>query len=201
MPLRLLSIEKEATFQGKTERWSNVYCYDTNVSTASEMTALVNAVVALEQPIHGTVVAFKRARIYTRQGLNAGDPGNMYHVQELTAAGTATYPGPYPLYRELAVLIKLPMARKVFAGGQLGRQRSLKKWYHPCTSFHLSSTGIMEGTATIGTVAAYTTLMSGIQVPVSGSQLVSPYGDPPNAAGQIHGYLEHRQFPRGRKES
>lgn len=202
MPLRLVTIEKETSFQGRTERFSNQYCYDTSVSTAAEMTALINAIVGLEQPIHCTTVSFKRGRIFTRAGLNgAGDPGNMYHVLDLTAAGTLPLVSTLPLYRELAYLLKFPLPRKVLAGGALGRQRSLKKWIHPCSSSGMG-TGPVDGSQPITPVPGFlTTYLSGIQVPVAGSQLCSPDGTLPNAAGQVHQYLEHRQFPRGRKES
>jgi hypothetical protein len=202
LALRLVAIEKESTFQGHTERWSNVYCYDTAVSTAAEMTGLINAIVAAEQPVHATSVSFKRGRIYTRQGLNGpGDSGVMYHVLELTAVGTAAIVGSLTFYKELAILIKFPLPRKNLGGGALGRQRSLKKWIHPCTSSGIG-TGPMDGSQPLSPVPSqYTTYGSAIQVPVAGSQLVSPDGTLPNAAAVVHPYVEHRQFPRGRKET
>lgn len=201
MALRLISVEKSTGFQGKTERWSNVYCYDTPASTSAELSALADALVALETPVHATNVTITRVRIYTREGLNGpGDPGNMYFVKDYTTAGTLPIVGAQPMYKEQAILCKFPLPRKVLGGGALGRQRSLKKWLHPC-----SSSGWGTGPATgefTGTAPSYlTTYLSGIQVPVSGSQLVSPDGTLPSGAGTVHPYWEHRQFPRGRKET
>lgn len=201
MALRLISVEKETPFQGRTERWSNVYCYDTPATTSAELAALADAVVAAETPVHTTDVQFKRVRIYTRQGLNgSGDPGNMYLVRDYTSFGTLPIVGTLPLYNELALLVKFPLPRKTLGGGALGRQRSLKKWIHTCSSSGMG-TGNVEGSSPFTTISYITTYASAIQVPVTGSQLVSPDGTPPSGAGTLHPWLEHRQFPRGRKET
>lgn len=203
MSLRFVAIEKEMTFQGRTERWSNVYCFDTNAADETAYAALVTGVVNAEKPVHASNVSFKKGRVYTTSGLNGiTDPGNMYYVTDLTAVGTGVNSGSGAMYRECAVLVKWPLPRKVGLLGSLGRQRSLKKWIHPGAGLSLTTNEI-EGTAALSSTAKapFVTYASAVQVPVSGSQIVSPDGTLPNAAAQIHNYLEHRQFPRGRKES
>lgn len=203
MALRFVAIEKEAAFQGRTERWSNVYCYETTADSPTAYQTLINAVVAAEQPVHGSTVSFKRARVFTTSGLNGVlDTGNMYFVAELTGAGSMTDAGTVSVYRECAVLLKWPLPRKVGLLGQLGRQRSLKKWIHTFAAGPLSAAaanGISQITG--GLATPFNTYANSVQNPVAGSSLVSPDGTAPNGTPVVHPWLEHRQFPRGRKES
>lgn len=202
MSLMFVAIEKEASFQGRTERWSNVYCYESSASTESAYQALITGVLNAERPVHANTVSFKLARIYTTEGLNGlTDPGSMLAAAELSVVGTGVNSGTGQCYRECAVLVKWPLPRKQFTFS-VGRQRSLKKWIHMCGTLALSSAN-MEGTSQIvGTaLTPFATYASAVRVPASGSLLSSPDGTPSTDNAIVHPWVEHRQFPRGRKET
>lgn len=201
MARRIISIEKEATFQGKTERWSNAYCYETAATTDAEYSTLIDAIVAAERPVHAPQVSFKRASVYTTQGLNGpADLGSMYFVKDLSVVGTAIASGGGTMYREAAVLVKWPLPRKQKATG-LGRQRSLKKWIHTCSVMGFN-TAVNQGTEALTSTekGPFMTYAASIGGPVTGTTLVAPDGTPPSGVAQVHDYLEHRQFKRGRKK-
>jgi hypothetical protein len=201
MPKRFVSVEKESTFQGRTERWSNVYCYEMPTVTVAAHEAIQDAVLAAERPVHGPNVTFKRTRVFTTEGLNTGDDGIMYSIMERNAAGTGTNSGSGSMYKEAACLVKWPLPRKTLPLGGLGRQRSLKKWIHPCSILAftaLEATG--EQALTTTAKAPFVTYAAAVRTPTGGS-LVSPAdGAEPSDTAIVHPYLEHRQFPRGRKE-
>lgn len=202
MPLRMVAVEKEATFQGRTERWSNVYCYDMADVSISAQEALQDAVVAAERPVHATSVTFKRTRLFTTEGLNLGDSGIMYSIMERNTPGTMGATGTGSFYKECAVLIKWPLPRMVKALGGLGRQRSLKKWIHMGGGGPLSASE-MTGEVALGSTAKapFLTYAAAVRTP-NGAKLVSPAdGAEPSDTAIVHPWLEHRQFPRGRKEN
>lgn len=201
MALRYFSISKETTFEGRTERFANVYLYEMSSTTTASLNAQIDALIAAERPVHSTTVNFVEARAYTTFGLNGiTDPGSTFVVRPITGTpGTAADSASW--YRELAFLCKWELPRKVGLLGALGRQRSLKKWLHTCSSFGIPSAG-QAGTGTIGTTpTALATYMSAVST-LLGSPLVAPDGSLPiSGTGTLHNYVEHRQFPRGRKEA
>lgn len=202
MPFRYLTIEKANGFQNRVEEWGNTYLYDMSSVTDGDYTLLINNVVAAEKAVHAADVTFKRARVYTTQGLNnVLEGGSMYKVVELTGTGSMAAGGSIQIYRECAILVKWPLPRKDLVGGALGRQRSLKKWVRSCSSAFMTAAAL-SGASSIPQAAIdhYTTYGNAVLTPTPVSQLSAPDGAEPNAAVQIHPYLEHRQFPRGRKE-
>jgi hypothetical protein len=46
-----VAVEKEATFQGRTERWANVYCYEVTDNSTTALAALETAVLDAEKPV------------------------------------------------------------------------------------------------------------------------------------------------------
>lgn len=122
-----------------------------------------------------------------------------YVVRPIT--GTAGTNAGGVMYRELAFLCKWELPRKVLGGGALGRQRSLKKWLHTCSLLGISAGN--DGAATIfpAPPSVISTYMSAVTT-LNGSPMIAPDGSlPVLGTGALHPYLEHRQFPRGRKES
>lgn len=201
MPRRFVSVEKEISFQGRTERWSNVYCFDMGDVSLSAHEAIQDAVLNAEKPLHRTDVSFKRTRVFTTKGLNGiGDSGDMYSVMERNTPGTATLGTQIP-YIECAVLVKWPLTRKTKLGGGLGRQRSLKKWIRGLGTHGMTSSQIGGQVALTAAMKQPFQDYSAAILGIANSDLCSPDdGANPSDAVRIQDYLEHRQFPRGRKE-
>jgi hypothetical protein len=199
MALRLFSITKRADFQGRTEEWSNVYCYDTAASSGAQFQAIIDDLVTAEKAVHSTQVTYVRAMVYTTQGLNGIlDLGAKYYETTLSGAGTATAG---VLYRECAFLVKWPMDPTTDIFGR-SYHRALKKWLHSCTDLG-GGAAIQQGNGAIAAPATtiLNTYANAVITAVDGSALVAPgTGDGPTGGHVIHPYLEHRQFPRGRKE-
>lgn len=200
MALRYFTITKEADFQGKRDRFSNVYLYDMSATTDAALNTQIDGLLAAERLVHGNGVMFKEARCFTTFGLlGAGTEGNTYVVRTLGDVLGQVSPVA-SIYRECAFLLKWALPRKVLGGGALGRQRSLKKWIHACADLGASDTA-RGGSAVLPSIPALNTFMSTITT-LSGSPMVAPDGSLPiSGTGVVHPYLEHRQFPRGRKES
>lgn len=199
MALRYYAIEKSTSFQGHSEVWSNVYLYETGADTAGAHDAIINAIVAAEKTVHGANVSFLGARVYTIKGLNGPtDVGHMEHIRNLSGNGTPSATN--VIYKECAVLVKWPLPRKTnLAGLLIGRQRSLKKWLHVCTAFHWGP-GTAAAGETPGDKTAFLTYGNAVMTPVAGTQLVAPDGTVATSNPQVQDFMEHRQFPRGRKE-
>jgi hypothetical protein len=200
MALRYFAIYKKTDFQGRSEEWANVYLYDTTASTDTALSSIIDGIVAAEKAVHSSLVTFTRAAVYTTSGLNGvTDFGSMIYEKSLAGAGTVIPSG--GVYKECAFLVKWPLPRKTGLFGA-GKHRSLKKWVHACSTLNAGAVGI-EGNAPIA--AAAITLLSNYAAAVSqasdGSQLVAPDGTGTVQGVEIHPYLEHRQFPRGRKEA
>lgn len=199
MAKRYFAVEKSSSFQGHAEVWSNVYLYETGADTASAFNNIIDAIVNAEKTVHGNNVTFLTARVYTTKGLNGiEDTGHILHIK--TLSGTGTPSSSNPIYKECAVLVKWPLPRKTNLGGLIiGRQRSLKKWLHVCTTFHLGTGASLAGEAPIADTA-FLTYGNAVMTPVAGTQLIAPDGTVATANPQVQQFLEHRQFPRGRKE-
>lgn len=188
-----VSIEKSVIFQGRRETFSNVYRYEVPQDDEQYLTSLADAVMALERLVHSTDVRFDHARVW-----GTGIPPNYMHVSKAytNVNGSST---PNPLYRECAILIKWPLPRKF--GLNRSVTRSLKKWLHSCSYLGIMASG--DGTAMLSNPGAGSNLetyLQGIQTPVTGAILEGPDGTKPTGGAVLHPYLEHRQFPRGKKE-
>lgn len=187
-----VSITKDTQFQGRTEEFSNVYCYEDVANTEADLEQLVNAVVTAEKRVHGNNVRFLRAQVWD-VGLA---PNLMRFTKNLTGTGDLGASGSY--YKECAILVKWPLARR--AGLRRTIHRSLRKWIHACATVNGIDT---SGLNPVGAIAAGTPLANYISEatqPIAGIRLCAPNGDLPTGAAVVHPYLEHRQFPKGRKE-
>lgn len=193
-----VSVLKETQFQGRAEQFSNVYRYEIGDVTPEKCEALIAPVVAAERALFGSAVTFRQARVYTT---NSGFPitvGQTFAIQDLS--GTGSGGGTGYMYKECAVLVQWPLPRRVSVGGGIGRTRRLSKWLHTCAGASLNiaeATG--ESPLTSAQKAPYVTYAAAVRT-VNGHSLVAPDGDVTTAAAEIQPYLEHRQFPPGRKE-
>jgi hypothetical protein len=189
----MVEITKSVPFQGRTEETANLYAVECGPLDPN-FTDLINHFVAAEKPIFSTAVSFIRGRVWDI-GL---PPNTMREVLTLTGTGSQTdVPG---YYRECCILVKWPLPRSTASGSS--RQRSLKKFLHTCCA--LSGT-VLGGTATLPAIATIPNLAAYITAVTSNAtldfDLVSPSGAVPSGPAVLHPYLEHRQFPRGRKQT
>jgi hypothetical protein len=187
-----LAITKMVPWRSGMEETANVYTYD-SVDTASStaMNGLADAVVSAEKAIFGNGVNFTKAQLWSvGVGINY-----MYLSKALTGAGTSGIND--IMYAECAILVSWPLPRSTVL--TRAARRDLRKYLHTCRLHGYQTTG-QESTAR-GKRAATTlnTYMDAVAEPVSGIKLCAPNGDLPTGQGGIAGYLEHRQFPRGRK--
>jgi hypothetical protein len=190
-----ISIEKSSSFQGRTEVWSNVYTFSTATGETFDDQLNTNWLVGIEKAVHGTSVNFLTAKSY---GVGSSAALNtMRLVSDLTGTGSQTG---FDIYKECAILFKFALPRSAI----LQHKRQGRKWLHVC-----KMRSAPNSAATVGTgqdpiasgditwyTANYTTPLMG--APPGGGDFASK-GDG-FSLPVIHPYLEHRQFPRGRKE-
>lgn len=193
MPRVMVSITKRLKFQGHDEEFSNVYRYEvTSADDYDAMVALVRAVRAAEGPVHSAAVSFIRGNAWD-VGLA---PNKMIVSEDFSGVGTG--PGNFDIYRECAVLVQWPLDRRV--GLRLTRHRSLKKWLH-CAQLNFGAGVTGNGLLEAGEKARFITYANAVADGLpNGAQLVAPNGNRPSEPPRVHDYLEHRQFPKGRKE-
>jgi hypothetical protein len=194
MGLVVAQITKRVDFQGERNEFSNryVYRYPGNPDEA-ECLLLLTALLNAEIPVHSSLITFLRGAVWG----GGAPPNRMIASAPLVAVGTAAASS--QMYRECAYLIKWPLPR---AFGLLrSTQRSLKKWLHSCSNLAgTDTTGNTQLTALSG-VSALQTYANTVDTPRPDALLVSPSDVRPNGPPTLHPYLEHHQFPRGRKRT
>ena len=196
----MLSITKSVLFQGNTEEFSNVYTYDGVSDDDSAVESLVDAVVAAERPIFSGAVRFVRAKAWKVAGLG---PNVMRITKDLSGNGGATTGA--SMYPELAVMVRwsLPSRTTAFLSSDNAVRRVsryLRKYLHTCTPHNLAIDAGGSGSTPAAT-SPLTAYANAVRAPLNGVNLCAPNGDQPSGSHRFHPYLEHRQFPRGRKES
>lgn len=196
MPIMEVSISKQTLFQGQQDVFSNRYMFEVPELNQATGEALINAVVAAEKALHASDVEFVHGRAFTTGPLGSG---SMYATLELDGFG-ARAPAA-AMYRECAVLVQWPLPRGAsIVPGALGRYRSLKKWLHANT-LPGATNGELAGTAalTAATKQPFRDYAAAIEA-IPAGDLCAPDGAKPNGPAFVQDYMEHRQFPRGRKE-
>lgn len=192
MALAKVQIEKATPFQGRDEVWSNVYTYDFPTLDQALLEQVVDALVVAEKNVHGNMIAFKTAKVW-----DVGVPPNYMRFSK-NLSGNGTFTGS-PIYRECAARISWPLPRRF--GTFRSIRRDLSKWLHTGV---LVFNGDVAGTSPGSGFTQASAQMQYISIarePVGNVHLCAPNGDRPTGPGNIIGYLEHRQFPRGRKEA
>jgi hypothetical protein len=188
-----VAITKAVSFQGQDQEFANVYCYETGIVNPN-FDSLADAIVAAEKGLFANTVSFRKAQIW-----DVGVPPNIMRLTKtLTGTGNAAGGG---MYRECALLVKWPLPRST--AGASSRQRSLKKYLH--TAGTTGGGGAENGATALGAISSIAGLqgyINAVNNPLNGeATLISPSGAVPNGPAVLHPYLEHRQFPRGRKEN
>lgn len=192
-----VSITKTFSFRGAAQEFSNTYYYETPLPViASVATGLIDAVVALEKPMHGSQVTFLRGRCWTTGGTKAEN--NMLADKPLSGTGTAGTGGGSSLDRERAFLVR-------FRAGNDSRGRPvyLRKWWHldimTVGGYNLAGGSVLQNTEQLPTAArnqlvtwadAFKNVFSAPQ----NFELVSKNGREIDGATTAHPYLEHHQL-------
>lgn len=188
-----VAVTKSVPFQGSGDEFSNVYTYETGI-TDPDFNQLADAIVAAEKLVFASLITFLRVQVW-----DAGLPPNTMRLSKaVTGQGAASATA--GAYRECALLVKWPLPPSTSSGR--ARQRSLKKWLH---TSNFGSVTQMQGDTAYASTAAIPGLagyISAITNPISGgATLTSDSGAEPSGPAVLHPYLEHRQFPRGRKQT
>ena len=187
-----VAVTKSTDFQGRTEEFSNVYTFDAPTLDEPALTALADAVVALEKPLHSNRVNFVRAQVWDTGVL----PNYMRVSKQLQGAGSAAGVAIYP---ECAWRVYWPLPRKFGVFRTVHRQ--LQKYLHStCVQFGGDTEGRSKTVQPSAPSAAFNYLNNMLQ-PIPDHYLISPDGTRPTGPGLVAPYLEHRQFPRGRKRT
>jgi hypothetical protein len=191
-----VTITKSITFRGAAQDFSNTYFYQSVQGTVSEADAiaLIDALVALEKPMHGTSVSFKFARAWSAGGTQAQN--NMIAQKQLSGNGTGGSPA-VGMDKERAFLVR-------FRAGNdsKGRPVYLRKWWH------LDVGALASESITVGAMENVSQLSSGqrANLVTKGNQfkdvtanavsyaLVSEKGRPIDGATVAHPFLEHHQL-------
>jgi hypothetical protein len=139
MALYGVSITKSVSFRGAAQEFANTYYYNLTVGVMTESTglALIDAVVALEKPMHANLVSFVRGRVWSA----GGTPSENTMIAQKNLSGAGTFSGTVDptLDRERAFLVR-------FRAGSdtLGRPVYLRKWWHLMVG-ELNANGITSG--------------------------------------------------------
>lgn len=195
-----LTVTKETAFQGNIDEFSNVYTYEDVAADDASLNALADAVVAAEKTVFAQDVNFRRVRIWNIGGLG---PSTMQLTKDLTGSG-AVQPST-GMYRECAIMVRFKLAPRVAlfpTTNNPARRISpyLRKFLHTGALHGYDAPGNGPGTVPVAgsTLPQYAAT---IREPRPGIFLCNDAGEKPADAATFSRYLEHRQFPRGRKES
>lgn len=117
------SITKEFQFRGGSEQFANVYHFDANITaTQAQAEALIDALKTLEAPVHSTTITFKTGRVWEV----GGTPAQNETIALKDLSGGGSLPHTNPMYRELAVVVRLDTGRN----SSTGRKIYLRKFIH-----------------------------------------------------------------------
>lgn len=187
------AVVKKTIFQGRDDTFANVYTFKTPAgATDAELEAIGDAFVTAEKALHSSLVTFTGLQVW-----DVGLAPNYMRVSKLLT-GTGSAATGTNMYRECAVLFTAPLPRR--QGSLRTIRRDLRKWYHTCAVTELDLSGATSDAApTAGTAEANHLAFLNGSLP-HGAVICAPDGDERTAAWTRRPYLEHRQFPRGRKE-
>jgi hypothetical protein len=192
-----VSVVKSFSFRGVAQEFSNTYYYETTLGVL-EGTAisLIDAVVALERPMHSSSVTFVRARCWSAGGTK--QENQMLAQKQLSGAGTNSNGPLSSMDRERAFLVRFR------AGNDTkGRPVYLRKWWHldvgVIATDNLGTGGVLQNTAQLGSAARSQLVTWGnqfksVQVGPQEFSLVSEKGRNIDGPTVAHPYLEHHQL-------
>lgn len=193
MPVVKVAITKRSMFQGQNNEYSNVYSYQVITADEPNMRSLVEYVRERERDIHSTAVEFIAGRCW--------ELGTLSNVMVVSDTWTGLYGRAIDhaaMYKECAILVQWPLPR-VVSGGR-SRHRALKKWFHTNSLHGYGSSGEQARSALATTETLYIALQGLSDPNISGATICNEDGEEPTTGFKVGKYLEHRQFPTGRKE-
>jgi hypothetical protein len=196
MALHSFSIDKDVSFRGGKERYSNVYTYDTGTGplNSSEAEIILDQLVAAERKVHAPAVTFKQGRAWGP----LGNPATSATILLKDYAGAGTFPSSGLIYRESCVVVAWECARNSATGKKVYLRKYLR-----CAALDSGDPLEMTGEAPLGsgTIAAFKAYADKVDVLTNtiGSNinlLRSPSGNPIRDAdnGRVLPYLHSRQF-------
>ncbi len=193
MPQAQISITKQGPWQGGFEKFSNVYTVTSASLTSAKLRTTAQKILDIEQNVHAENVEFLEMRAYEFQG--TPQENTTFFIEEGEFANGERPPSP-GLYAETALLVKFPLGRAPVTN----RKRQLMKWLHlynlPGTVF---GDAMESGTVRLN-LSVFDYMRTNYILPLLGMPgdvfLSAPNGDIPGD-GQVHPFLEHRQFHKG----
>lgn len=190
-----VSIVKSVSFRGVAQEFSNTYYYETPLSVSSAAaSALIDAVVAIERPMHSGNVLFVRGLCWSAGGTKAEN--QMLSKKTLSFPGQGGGGASY-LDKERAFLVRLRAGND-----SRGNPVYLRKWWHldlkivsttDVTDAAIQNTGQLPAavrTYLEGRADALKNVTAGAQ----GFELVSEKGREIDGPTVAHPYLEHHQL-------
>jgi hypothetical protein len=192
-----IAIEKELTWHGQAERFSNVYHYETDYTvTNSNAGAAIDALVTFEKPVHTSSVTFKVGRLWTTGG--TPQQNETLLIKDLTGSGTLG--GAVDLFREACVVVQSYTGRN----STTGKRIFLRKFIHSCGLPTGASSTMANGASALDATRKTPFLTYGDQiqevVPGAGQlmTLEAPSGAnlSPSAPVSVLDYVTTRQFRR-----
>lgn len=187
-----ISITKKVLFRGTQQEFSNTYHYHKTGAVTGDWNGLVDEIVGIERPLHGTGVTFVRARVWSSGGSRAEN--TMLLQKDLTGTGSQAQNS--SLDPERCILARWRVGVDV-----RGLPVYLRKWFHPCGN----PMGVMAGATQLAQTAKIATgdlaLIQGQveQLRELGTvelwNLSNSNGSRiANTQAEIHPWWEHHQF-------
>jgi hypothetical protein len=191
-----VSITKTLSFRGVAQEMSNTYYYQSVQGSLSEADglALIDAIVALEKPMHSSAVTFVRGRAWSA----GGTPAQNNMIAQKALSGNGTGPTDHSqLDRERAFLVR-------FRAGvdSKGRPVYLRKWWHLCIqslNAETLSTGVLSNISQLSSgqraqLVTWANQFKDVTANAVSYALVGPTGRPIDGATVAHPFLEHHQL-------
>lgn len=194
-----VGVTKETSFQGKLDEFSNIYTYTGDFPDSADYTALADAVVAAERTIFANNVTFKRVRVWGEDSI-----GRNVMLLTKDLLGTGSGVPTTGMYKECAIMLRWPLKPRVVGTGSFTNTFKrvspyLRKYLHTGMLHGYDGAGAGDG-FTPQAASVLQTYAQTIREPIPGKLLTNDLGDAPEAPHTFARWLEHRQFPRGRKE-
>lgn len=186
-----ISIEKETSFRGSVQPFSNVYHYRYQVANTADFDQWINEIVTIEKTAHASAVTWKYARVWS----SGGTALQNQMLYEKSLSGGGTQPAIAHMDRERALLMQWPAGRNV-----RGKPVYLRKWFHTCGNSVGQSFTDAELANTAEILAAKrTTIQDHLNQlrligPADQALLVAASGREHTGPGVLHRFIEHHQL-------
>jgi hypothetical protein len=196
MSITGVSITKSTSFRGIQQEFANTYYYQTPLPiTQTTAEGLIDAVVAIEKPMHSTAVNFVRGRAWSAGG--TPQENEQLAQKNIGGAGTNVNGPSTKIDKERAFLVR---ARA--GNDSRGRPVYLRKWWHldvTAVASQQISDAQLQNTASLSTairdeLKAKFDSLKNLTVGAQQFQLTSSNGRQISGDTQAHAYLEHHQL-------